>query len=537
MPAHLAMASSRAMRKSPRTASPLNAATNGHSTKESNSLVMQGLPSDPSKLAAQSKWTEPPLRAPAPSFEDHKGLERQGVLEHMAPLGSMPNQKVKLRVKQYEPSRRTVAGKQGETAAGTKETSKAPDASLTHRRSESRKIEERPGRTLSVRERDEDQEYTPKVPVPKAAAPKIIPTRNSLSGTPSSKTTAGQERLRQVVDSAVERSKELGNEILGLAVRKLFEESLTNRTLADLLDAVLSQRPTQRQAADFQAYIKIARKQIKVESGLSRRSSTAGIGPSSVSVSKSPSKGCRPSVARQMVTPTNSAENEGTTSVVQPPHSRQASGGKSFDSDELTDGHRAKRVKRSKSMSSTSSLSSLSSTDPAIELDHDSNAEGQADAASTNEHKLQISAGPKLHTFSTKHFPHSNKRPSTTAPSTPDASITEDVVVRQRMLQRSFDDYSVNDSNLRSGSVRGRPSALFPDMFSSSTLQKTSNAEALRAGVRDNDEDLRSPASSTQDFLIPPPTGVQRVSRATTPSLLGRSKGTQVRKAARIKIS
>lgn len=44
-------------------------------------------------------WTEPPLRAPLPSFMDHKGLERGGVLDGMHALGARPPTKAKPRPK------------------------------------------------------------------------------------------------------------------------------------------------------------------------------------------------------------------------------------------------------------------------------------------------------------------------------------------------------------------------------------------------------------------------------------------------------
>ncbi|KAF2457608.1 hypothetical protein BDY21DRAFT_29844 [Lineolata rhizophorae] len=50
------------------------------------------------------EWIEPPLKPPAPSFEE-QGLERHGVLEHMEPLGMLPSDKLKMRLRS-EPSRR-----------------------------------------------------------------------------------------------------------------------------------------------------------------------------------------------------------------------------------------------------------------------------------------------------------------------------------------------------------------------------------------------------------------------------------------------
>jgi len=52
-------------------------------------------------------WNEPALRPAVPSFMDHRGLERGGVLDQMMPLGAMPTSKVKARAK-ADPARRNM---------------------------------------------------------------------------------------------------------------------------------------------------------------------------------------------------------------------------------------------------------------------------------------------------------------------------------------------------------------------------------------------------------------------------------------------
>ncbi|RPA93164.1 hypothetical protein L873DRAFT_1706454 [Choiromyces venosus 120613-1] len=64
---------------------------------------------------------------------------------------------------------------------------------------------------------------------------------------PNSKTPQGRHRLEMVVDAAIERSNQIGNLGLGRAIKKLYDESLSNNLLADLLDAVLAQRATPAQ--------------------------------------------------------------------------------------------------------------------------------------------------------------------------------------------------------------------------------------------------------------------------------------------------
>ena len=528
IPTHSAMASSRFMRNSPRTASPLDVATTGSSTPERNIAVQHALGNAP------DGWVEPPLRAPAPSFEDHKGLERHGVLEHMAPLGAMPNQKVKQRVKQNEPSRRSQLGKYAEAAAGTNEPATIPEAPVRSRRSESRKVEDRANRVHAVKDKDDDQDYTPKVPVAKPTAAKTPSLRKTTVATPpSSRTTAGQERLRLVVDSAVERSRELGNELLGLAIRRLFEESLQNRTMAELLDAVLSQNLTHRQITDFQAYIKIARKQIKAEDNKSIRSSNMALGSSSKSTSKSPSKSVGPSVAR----PTESAEV--STSIAS--HSSPIVNGRASETNGASNEHRPKRLKRSKSVSSTSSLSSLSSTDPAIEIDQNNTkaTTGLSSSTMVRTRGTRTSNGPKLHTFSIGTNRAAAQRPA--VPVVQPSSLLlndEELAAKRRKLQKTFDDVTVDESNIRTVVTATDPAEAQPSQAAPLSGLTSHSSRTGRASRRDDYEDLRSSASSTQgDFLVPPPPGAQRISRGVTPTQQAAGAKKEVRKGARIKNS
>ena len=518
------------MRNSPRTASPLEHAPNKLSTQE-NELEMQQ-----DKLDLPSEWKEPPLRTPAPSFEDYKGLERHGVLEHMAPLGAMPNQRVRLRIKQHEPSRRSTLGKTAEAAAGSKEPSKAPEVLGGRRRSESRKTEERPSKAQMQREKDEDQDYNPRSIATKSATAKATSSRSTHAPVPSSQTTAGQERLRLVVVSAVERAKELGNEHLGLAMQRIYEESLQNRTLAELLDAVLSQRPTARQAADFQAYIKIARKKIKSENSRSRRSSMVGIGSSSKSTSKSPSKSVGPTGARKPETPLDSIKTEATTNFNQSVHS-PPSKVRITNVPGTQNEPRMKRIKRSKSVSSTSSLSSLSSTDPAIDLDHDQDND-RPSSSPVSPHstmartEARASQGPKMHTFATGRTPSTRRQSAPVVKVQPvDLVLPEDELsTKRKQLTKAFPDYKVEESNLRT--------EVTPELCTGFLNGPAMLSLQLSSTRRDDFDDNRSPVSSTQgDFLVPPPPGAQRPSRGATPSQILTRPKKELRKGARIKNS
>lgn len=90
-------------------------------------------------------------------------------------------------------------------------------------------------------------------PRPAASAPWLN------GNAPNSKTPQGRQRLSMVVDAAIERSAQVGNVDLGRAIKKLYDESLSNALLADLLDAVLAQKATPEQIHQFQTYVRNAR--------------------------------------------------------------------------------------------------------------------------------------------------------------------------------------------------------------------------------------------------------------------------------------
>lgn len=528
------MASSRAMRKSSRMSSPMDTIFKSHVAAEKEVRLLRD------RDSKHGAWEEPQIRNPAPSFEDYKGLERHGVLEHMAPLGALPGQKVKLRLKTHEKPHRLSQARNDDVTVSKEESDlPEPTSPVATKKPESRKPEERQTRSHPSRERDEDEDYTPKVGS-KTTPVKTTQVRAPLfPGTPSSRSVTGQARLRQVVDSAVERANELGNPELGLAVKRLYDESLSNRTLADLLDAVLGQRPTPRQAADFQGYIKAARKQIKAQKGIVRNSSRK----ISKSISKSPSKSARLSVPNQTGTMKRTSETTAVNdSCLKAPLLQQTTpefegkGNGSATKEERS----AKRRKRSATESSFSSLSSLSSMDEDFALgtgaDQASTARVPPPVQPMSNITVQALLGPKTNASSAaKNSNSSNKR---TISSALDDSAEEDNINR-RKLQKTFDDYAVHDSGIRTAPVAKKQTLLSfaPNLVALRTQQQRLRNGTSLKGRKDDYEDLHSPASSApSELLIPPPAGAQSSSRAATPNHIGRPLK-QIKKAARIKMS
>lgn len=479
-------------------------------------------------------WTEPPLRTPAPSFEDYKGLERHGVLEHMAPLGSLPGHKVKARLKQHEPPRRIPHLKNGD-AGGAREDVKTPESTqpIVTRRSEPRKSEEKLAKVSSSKEGDLDEDYNPRVNT-RITPIKATSTHTAAAGTAISRIPSGQLRLQQIVESAISRSRELGDPALGLALRRLYEESLRNTVLNDLLEAILSQRPSSHQTAEFQSYIKAARRQMKEGDDSAKRSKR--------SASKSPAARTRAHVTRHCRTAkdrtTNALGVNYNLPNCSPQISRQHADMTAANGSPSKDEHPSKRIKRSRSVSSDSSLSSLDSTIedfvPAIEAALPT-AVRSVSASKSNQSKLQPSLGPRLGSFSTRPSDPSNRRPIIAA----NYPTAEELAAKKRekldKLKQGFQDYVVRDSGIRaSPSPMKYHQSIPPTGVLAERTQSRLRNSVGQKGRRDEHEALDSPASSAcGEMLVPPPPGA---SRGVTPNQLGRPPKA-VKKAARIKIS
>ena len=321
------MSSGRALRKSPRTASPLPGFTHSRTPDSVDFRQPQESRSAPATSGKLAPWADSPLREPLPSFQDHPGSDR-GVLEFAPPLGQFPAQRVKLRVKQYEPPKRYVQTKlmQGSLGDGA-----AKRGQGRRRQSESRPIEpatvtpkrEIPNSTDSIK--SEAGTYllsgetnaivmakTPFHSSPTAAPTTQIPhlpfSHPTVFTTSTYSGNAPYESLRETIDAAVARSIEKKQRTRGLAIKKLYEEGFTDPNLAALLDAILSQKANEDQRIQFQTYIKGARKEFKAEKSHSRRSSTT-IGANAIveSIENSP-------VSRLLATPATRPQSSHHTS-------------------------------------------------------------------------------------------------------------------------------------------------------------------------------------------------------------------------------
>ena len=462
-------------------------------------------------------WEEPEPRTPVPSFQDHKGLERQGVLEHMAPLGHLPGQKLKAKIKaQEQASRRMPQARNGDNRmareAANLEHSVPPPAS---RRQEPRRTDAHT-KSRGSRERHGDQdEFEPKLTRPMPA--KHVPIQPATNGASTTRAAIPKNKLRDVVEKAAKRSAEIGNPGLGLAITKLYEDSLQDQQVAELLDAVLTQKQTPEQVTVFQSYVKSAKKRIKYDS----KTQTAY-----KSQPNSPVMG-KPTVRRQSGI-TNDASHAVGLTTLPSPHSHK-SPAKFHHHNIMVNGspmkeeRPAKRMKRTNSASSDSPLSSLGS--------------GVDDFTSEQVDSTPFEESPESHQTPYAHFKGPAKSAAPNHHTIPDLggfqSTTNDVsyeeltAKRRKMQQeRHFDDYRVADSSVRPLLRDPKPVQITPPRTLSpsrqqppSRLRGSTTQRNRRYNDDDDDDALSSPPSSPGDLLVPPPFGALR---GETPSQHGR---------------
>lgn len=530
----MAASSGRSMRSrlpTPLSAPPLDAMSAGTQVASSQQ-----------NAASLTEWQEPPIRPPAPSFEDYKGLERQGVLEYMQPLGTVPTQRVKLRTKPFDSSKRPTHSKNGEPAAAGSEEMSTPDPAPPppSRRSESRRTEERTSRLSASRVKEEDSEYTP------TGVSLVTPSKAPSSyEAPSSQVSARTAKLEDVVRNAVKQADGKGDPLLGQALNRLYKQSFHDPLLLDVIEAVLSRRPSESQNKDFKKYLRGASKEIRKESGMVEPFSPARGTSSDLKLSPLLNN------SRNNVSSGNSAtvdaKHHGSSTPTSHPYSPTKSARHSAKrlSNNTPSSKKQAGPNRSQRSDSTSSLSSvassLSSVDPNLALQGEEEFGGSSapqlpPAAIAGGGKANASAGPKMGTFI---LSTSNKRSlASTNPSQED----EELAAKRRKLQRTFPDYRVKDSDVRTvmrktGDRAEREAAPAPKVQHPAAEVPRLRNGMERRGMGEESEELDSPTTSMHsDLLIPPPAFAGSSRRGTTPTNLGRPPKS-TKKSARVKMS
>jgi hypothetical protein len=247
-------------------------------------------------------WVEPPPRSPIPSFQDH-GMERTALFQDMAPLGSMPPTRLKLKVKGDFRTDKSDSLGASDVATGTPEGTPPVEAKSSEPASqESAQEEQKIVLAEAVKAKEEPADdlgangavaATPPVrsPAVQNGTPTPAHSRHTsiskiIQPSPqrSSQMAAGVPRdakMEKVVRKAIDMAKQSGQDKLAAVITKFYEETHTNGSLAVLFDAVITKKETEAQKKEFQEEMKRIRKAVKRESRESSRSRTmSGSAPS-----------------------------------------------------------------------------------------------------------------------------------------------------------------------------------------------------------------------------------------------------------------
>ena len=211
------------------------------------------------------RWLEPAVRTPVASFEDTKGLERLGVLEHMAPLGQPPTQKMiqKLKLSLNRQALRNTMGQHEEVATPSTDVDKmdvASPADIETRGGslQPEELDTRERRARSRTKRHEQGDTSPRsraTPSPRKA---MFSHSNSVSPKESSFTSPSLSaaRLQAHFEGAINEAHRRGSPRLIPGLRKLQEATNISSELLPVLDAILQNQPTKSQFRIFKRYIK-----------------------------------------------------------------------------------------------------------------------------------------------------------------------------------------------------------------------------------------------------------------------------------------
>lgn len=246
------------------------------------------------------RWVEPTV-ATKPSFEDHGGAP-YGVLEGMQPLGEPPSAKARARAK-GEGARKSMLGRSaagvGVDAQETPEGTPGPQASLP--------IEpELPPPPPIVIDDEDDDDYAPGAkkskkkerasksrapkrssePVESAAGPSTAQPKKKKEKVNTNK-VYNAAKLKKVVEEAKRRAYESDKPDLADAVHEIWLESLKNKRLTELLEAVLLQNATEEQTKEFHVYVKQAKKRLRQAKEAGRDLPSAQANGSSSNATKS----------------------------------------------------------------------------------------------------------------------------------------------------------------------------------------------------------------------------------------------------------
>jgi hypothetical protein len=265
MPGHKIMPSLRTSRKASRNSSPAVRPVSENTPPAENR-------SEKKQQTLPSLWrNEPPLRDPVPSFEDH-GLERHGVLEKMAPLGTFPSQKLKLTIgngNKKKSGSRTLSSVASPAVATPEVTppverrveQQEPDQPPPTKRprTEEKEMEHAVNGVVAAALEDETPFPSPQ-PASKVATPNTTQSRRQSSVSKSNAKSplkrsqfiqTDRPFYEQVLEAALDRCKDMGNEKLAAYLKHFYSEPNHEFDLGTVLDNIIAEHASTSDLENF----------------------------------------------------------------------------------------------------------------------------------------------------------------------------------------------------------------------------------------------------------------------------------------------
>ena len=457
------------------------------------------------------EWEEPSL-SEKPSYRELNGGPYHVVSEHMQPLGEAPNARVKARVKP-DGGRKSVLGKSA--AAVGLDAQETPEGTPAPQTTSQAPVNTRPQPQIVVDD-EQDGDYAPNVAGKKkerSSRTRAAKRRSEATPGPSKATSAktkppksdinknklyDAKKLNAVVEAAKQRARDVGKPDLADAVNEIYEQSLSNSKLTELLEAILTQSATPTQTFEFQEFARAARKKIKSAKETERLSPEIANGSKTLPL-RSPSKftSAETGTAAIPSTEQHHLQKSNTSLKVKSP-SKDPSRRRSRQGTSMS---ASPSKRRSGSVDSDSSLTDLTSN-PDEDMDVDEPDE-----------LTEGAAGPSSRTNGIKGKDHAAERGSLAPPnrnlkrSSADADLLEDerdrilASKKQKLNETVTRDYSYEESNIRQPpqssasrlrSQRGKNGSLAP---TSMALATTGSRNASARGSRGVSTDLDSPLS------------------------------------------
>lgn len=221
-------------------------------------------------------WREPPVRVLPPSYKDHKGLERIGVLEEQLPLGVPPPQKLlqRLKLNLIRPSNRGTPLPDDEIMSQGLDSEMADVETPVETDAPAVSEPEQVAISSPPRGRPTNKDT---VAMHSAYGADITPSpvKYTFEDTPqpsasSARPTSIQEHLRQErvqthINKAIEEAQEHGNFGLVPGLEKIRRNANDKRDLWRVLEAITQQNPTPEQLHIFKKFIKNGLRKYRTE--------------------------------------------------------------------------------------------------------------------------------------------------------------------------------------------------------------------------------------------------------------------------------